>query len=138
MPFDPTVIDFSSWTDTEERDWLKDLADTLTRLDEWSEFETEPDGPVSTCPVALRVYSELSYKGHSGSTFAWCYCYMKMIVRLGWETFMKERQEASDAMTEEEREKERQILASWAASKAEVERLMAAAAWEKRQDTVEE
>jgi hypothetical protein len=52
---------------------------------------------------------------------------MKMIVRLGWETFMKERQEARDAMTEEEREEERRILASWADTKATVERLMAAA-----------
>ena len=127
MPFDPTVIDFSSWTDEEERDWLKDLADTLTRLEAWGEFEAEPDGPVGTCPVALRVYSELSYKGHSGATFAWCYCYMKMIVRLGWEMFMKERREAHDAMTEEEREEERRILASWAASKATVDRMLAAA-----------
>ena len=126
MPFDPSVIDFSSWTDEEERDMLNDLVDTLTRLEAWGEFETEPDGPVNKSPVALRIYSELGYQGHSGSTFSWCYCYIKMIVQLGWETFMKERQEARDAMTEEEREKERRILASWAASKAEVKRLMAA------------
>lgn len=113
---------------------LKDLVDTLTRLEAWSEFETEPDGPVSTSPVALRVYGELGFQSHSGATYSWCYCYIKMIVRLGWETFMKERQEARDAMTEEEREKERRILASWAASKAEVERL--AAAWKK--DTSDE
>jgi hypothetical protein len=52
---------------------------------------------------------------------------MKMIVRLGWETFMKERQEARDAMTEEEREEERRTLASWAEAKATVDRMMAAA-----------
>jgi len=125
--FDPSVIDFSSWIDEEERDMLKDLADTLTRLEAWVEFETEPDGPVGKSPLAQRIYGQLGCKDHSGTTFSWIYCYMKMIVRLGWETFMKERQEARDAMTEEEREEERRTLASWAEAKATVDRMMAAA-----------
>lgn len=131
--FDPSVIDFSSWIDEEERDMLKDLADTLTRLEAWAEFETESDGPVGKSPLAQRVYDGLANKGHSGGTYSWIYCYMKMIVRLGWETFMKERQEARDAMTEEERENERRILASWAAAAAASEAAVAAAKARKKE-----
>jgi hypothetical protein len=126
--FDPSVIDFSSWEDEEERDLLKDLVDTLTRLEAWGEFETEPDGPAGKSDLAQRVYGELKYsKQHSGSTYSWCYCYIKMIMRLGWEEFMQERQEALDAMTEEERAENRRLVAAWKAAEAAAEEAVAAA-----------
>lgn len=125
--FDPSVIDFSTWEDEEERDLLKDLVDTLTRLEAWKEFETEPDGPVGKSYLAKRVHGELKYsKQHSGATYSWCYCYIKMIVRIGWEEFMKERQEALGAMTEEERAENRRLVAAWKAAGAAAEEAVAA------------
>ena len=72
---------------TDFRPCVKDMADTVTRLELWDWFRTDPPNGYMFCshPNVDKISNGLENNVHSGATFAYCMRLMQAIAMQGFD-----------------------------------------------------
>jgi hypothetical protein len=81
--------------DTHDATMLQDAYDAITKADMW-EYMRLPSTPgkdgfmFSNAIELAAISTEMTYDGHSGSSYAWTMRQMEAIAKKGWETYTNE------------------------------------------------
>ena len=89
----PIPGDFSFLTDKETQSMLDDAYRAIEMAEGWDYMKTDPgEGGYmfSQSDMLTKISSNMTYSGHSGSSYGWTMRMMQRLARIGWETFVLE------------------------------------------------
>lgn len=108
---------YSELFDSFDAEMLQDMDNTITKLELWDWMKTyEPEEGkgfmFSFHPNIDLIRNNISYTGHSGSSYGWTMRTMELIAKKGWDNFKYERLAGNQFKQTEEYKKLNDLLRS--------------------------